>query len=50
MDLQVDQLRSKPFSNAWVRLTSGGIQVQEECLQELLLNENLMGSDVEGVS
>jgi len=50
MDLQVNQLGTEPLANAGVGLTCWGIQVQKESLHELLLNQDLVGCNVKGVS
>lgn len=38
VDLQVNELRAKPLSNAGVTLARRRVEVEEEGLQELLLN------------
>jgi hypothetical protein len=43
-------LRSKPLADAGVRFTSRRVKIQEQCLHELLLNEDLMSGNVERIS
>jgi len=43
-------LRSEPFGDAWVGLTGGGVEVEEEGFEELLLDDDLVGVDVERIT
>jgi hypothetical protein len=50
VDLEVNELRVEPFADARVRFSCRRIEIKEHSFQILLLDQDLMSSDAEGIS